>query len=62
MARYIYDCPSCGQMEVQQKMSEEPLGVCPLCHRGGIHRVPQLTHVIYKAIGFTKTDKRFEHE
>jgi putative FmdB family regulatory protein len=62
MPYYIYSCPVCGQMEVQQKMSEEPLEECPRCHRRGIHRVPQVAHVIYKAMGFTKTDKRFENE
>lgn len=62
MPTYVYRCPSCGQMEVQQKMSEDALEVCPLCHRGGIHRVPQVLSVIYKSIGFTKTNKRLENE
>ncbi len=62
MAHYIYRCPSCGQMEIKQKMSEEPLETCPLCHRGGLHRVPKLLNVIYKSTGFTKTDGRFERD
>lgn len=36
---YKYDCKACGKLEVEQKISEDPLGECPRCG-GPCKRVP----------------------
>ncbi len=46
MATYVYECRECGYtFEVQQRMSEDPLTVCPECS-GPIHRVVQAPTVM----------------
>ena len=46
MPIYEYECKQCGhQMEALQKMSDDPLTVCPACHK------PELKKLI-SAAGF----------
>lgn len=33
---YEYECPACGTIEVQQKITEEPLTLCPQCKEKGV--------------------------
>ncbi len=56
MPIYGYRCSSCGhQLEVLQKLSDEPLKVCPQC-QGKLTKVIYPAGVIFKGSGFYKTD------
>jgi putative FmdB family regulatory protein len=58
MPTYEYLCKSCGQrFETWQKMSDEPLTVCPNCG-AEIHRVLFATGVVFKGSGFYSTETR----
>jgi putative FmdB family regulatory protein len=58
MPIYLYECASCGvRFERLQRMSDEPLTVCPEC-KGPIHRVIQPVGIIFKGSGFYVTDNR----
>jgi len=53
---YGYRCSTCGhQFEIQQRMSDEPLKVCPEC-QGKLTKVLYPTGVIFKGSGFYTTD------
>jgi len=53
---YGYRCATCGhQFEIQQRMSDEPLRVCPKC-QGKLTKVLYPTGVIFKGSGFYTTD------
>lgn len=48
MAVYTYRCSNCGnEEEVTHGMTENPGVICEGCG-GGMHRVPQVSAVIYK--------------
>ncbi len=56
MPIYGYRCTNCGhQFEIQQRMSDEPLQVCPMC-QGKLTKVLYPTGVIFKGSGFYTTD------
>ena len=56
MPIYGYRCSNCGhQFEIQQRMSDEPLKVCPKC-QGKLTKVLYPTGVIFKGSGFYSTD------
>lgn len=56
MPTYEYQCKSCDhRFEVWQKMSDEPLKVCPECN-GTIRRVLFPAGIVFKGSGFYKTD------
>ena len=56
MPIYGYRCSNCGhQFEIQQRMSDEPLKVCPKC-QGKLTKVLYPTGVIFKGSGFYTTD------
>src|SRR5215472_7010197 len=58
MPTYEYLCKSCGQrFETWQKMSDEPLTVCPNCG-AEIHRVLFANGVVFKGSGFYSTETR----
>jgi len=53
---YGYRCTNCGhQFEIQQRMSDDPLKVCPKC-QGKLTKVLYPTGVIFKGSGFYTTD------
>jgi putative FmdB family regulatory protein len=53
---YGYRCANCGhQFEIQQRMSDEPLKVCPKC-QGKLTKILYPTGVIFKGSGFYSTD------
>jgi putative FmdB family regulatory protein len=55
---YGYRCSSCGhQFEIQQRMSDEPLHVCPKC-QGKLTKMLYPTGVIFKGSGYYTTDYR----
>ena len=56
MPIYGYRCANCGhQFEIQQRMSDEPLKVCPKC-QGKLSKMLYPTGVIFKGSGFYTTD------
>jgi len=58
MPTYEYACQSCGHdLEVFQRMSEEPLEVCPSCNEPALKRKIGLgAGIIFKGGGFYETD------
>lgn len=58
MPTYVYRCSSCGhEFEQFQKMSDDPLTICPACG-GEIHRVIHPVGVVFKGSGWYITDSR----
>jgi putative FmdB family regulatory protein len=58
MPTYEYACRSCGRhLEVFQRISEEPLSVCPNCG-GALRKVYHPAGILLKGSGFYKTDSR----
>lgn len=58
MPTYDYHCQHCGyRFEARQKMTDDPLTVCPKC-AGQVHRVIHPTGIVFKGAGFYKTDHR----
>ena len=56
MPIYGYRCSNCGhEFEIQQRMSDEPLKVCPQC-QGKLTKMLYPTGVIFKGSGFYSTD------
>ena len=56
MPTYEYACRSCNhRFEKWQKMSDQPLTICPVCG-GSIHRVLYPAGIVFKGSGFYKTD------
>jgi putative FmdB family regulatory protein len=56
MPIYGYRCGDCGhQFEIQQKMSDASLTVCPNC-QGKLRKVIYPTGIIYKGSGYYTTD------
>jgi putative FmdB family regulatory protein len=58
MPTYEYLCKTCGhRFETWQKMSDEPLTVCPNCG-AEIHRILFPAGVVFKGSGFYSTETR----
>lgn len=58
MPYYQYRCNNCGhEFEQRQRMSDEPLTVCPVCN-GRIRRVVNSVGVVFKGSGFYVNDVR----
>ena len=56
MPTYGYRCNTCGhQFEIQQRMSDDSLKVCPKC-QGKLTKVIYPTGVVFKGSGFYTTD------
>ncbi len=56
MPIYEYRCSDCGkEMEVMQRITEEPLSVCPEC-KGALRRLISSTGFILKGSGWYVTD------
>ena len=56
MPIYEYRCLNCGyQFEVMQKVSDEPIKVCPKCG-GPVQKLISNTSFILKGSGWYKTD------
>jgi len=53
---YGYRCSNCGhEFEIQQRMSDEPLKVCPQC-QGKLTKMVYPAGVRFKGSGFYTTD------
>ncbi|TMC53370.1 MAG: hypothetical protein E6J20_06810 [Chloroflexi bacterium] len=58
MPIYGYRCSSCGhQFEIQQRMADEPLKICPKC-QGELTKILYPSGVIFKGSGYYSTDYR----
>lgn len=56
MPIYTYKCVNCGHLlEVIQKISDDPLSVCPKC-QGQLARQFHPVGIIFKGTGFYTTD------
>ena len=58
MPTYEYYCKKCGvEFEKFQRMSEEPLKICPKCGQAAVHRkISGGTGLIFKGSGFYVND------
>ena len=57
MPIYEYRCSKCGhQMEVLQKMSDEPLVHCPSCQEDGLQKLVSAASFRLKGGGWYETD------
>ena len=64
MPEYLYRCSACGnKLEVQQKITDEPLKDCPTCtkrrdkyKKNTLHRVPQKVAIKFRGAGFYVND------
>lgn len=60
MPIYEYDCPKCGRIEVFQKITDEPLTVCPECKKNGteskVKKCISLSSFHLKGSGWYTTD------
>jgi len=57
MPHYDYYCKSCNkEFEIFQKMSEEPIKICPECGGELIRRIGAGAGPIFKGSGFYQTD------
>jgi len=54
---YGYRCTNCGhQFEIFQRMSDDPLKVCPNCSQSTLKKVLYPIGVAFKGSGFYSTD------
>jgi putative FmdB family regulatory protein len=59
MPTYEYECMTCGyNFEVFQKITEEPLKVCPKCNNKVRRLIGKGAGIIFKGSGFYATDYR----
>jgi putative FmdB family regulatory protein len=56
MPHYDYKCEKCQDIfEVEQRITEEPLKVCPKC-KGPVKRMISASGIVFKGSGFHVTD------
>jgi putative FmdB family regulatory protein len=56
MPTYGYRCTKCGhQFEVFQRMSDEPIQICPVCE-GKVTKMLYPSGVVFKGSGYYSTD------
>jgi len=62
MPTYDYECDACGhEMELFQRISEEPLKKCPSCKKNKLRRLFGTgAAIVFKGSGFYETDYRSE--
>jgi len=57
MPTYVYECKKCGEtLEVDQRITEDPLTDCPCGAKSSLKRVIQRTAVMFKGSGFHIND------
>lgn len=58
MPTYVYECSSCKKKhEIMQKITEEPLKVCPDCKKETLVRIiPDSVSIQFKGSGFYIND------
>ena len=55
MPIYEYDCPKCGEFEVSQRITEDPLKKCPTC-KSKVRKLISSTSFQLKGSGWYVTD------
>lgn len=50
MPTYTYNCPKCGQIELQRKMTDAEFKVCPTCN-SELERIWTTAHAIWNTTG-----------
>jgi len=58
MPVYEYKCPKCGVFEMTQKITDEPLAVCPSCGAKVKKLISHGVGIVFKGSGFYCTDNR----
>ena len=60
MPTYDYECDACGhEMELFQRISEDPLKKCPECKKNKLRRLFGTgAAIVFKGSGFYETDYR----
>jgi putative FmdB family regulatory protein len=59
MPVYTYRCANCGaHFERQQSFKDEPLKVCPECHKRTLKKVIAPVRIVFKGSGFYATDHK----
>ncbi|NLY91476.1 MAG: FmdB family transcriptional regulator [Firmicutes bacterium] len=58
MPTYDYECSQCGHFEWVQKITAEPLTVCPHCGGKVSRQISRNGGIIFKGSGFYVTDNR----
>ncbi len=58
MPIYEYKCSKCGTFETVQKITDEPLKVCPTCGQPVKKLIGHNVGIIFKGSGFYITDHR----
>ncbi|NLC53095.1 MAG: FmdB family transcriptional regulator [Firmicutes bacterium] len=58
MPTYDYKCSKCGKFEWFQKITEDPLTVCPHCGGETQRQISRNVGIIFKGSGFYITDNR----
>lgn len=57
MPTYVYECRQCERViEIEQRISEDPLTDCQCGAQGGLRRIIQPTAVMFKGDGFHIND------
>lgn len=57
MPTYVYECQSCSKvLEVEQRITEDPLKDCSCGKQGSLIRLIQPTAVMFKGSGFYVND------
>ena len=57
MPTYVYECKSCAKtIEVDQRITEDPLTDCDCGAKGSLKRIIQPTAVMFKGSGFYVND------
>jgi len=57
MPTYAYRCKSCGhEFEELQKISDDPIRVCPKCSKESVVRIISGAGLLFKGSGFYLTD------
>jgi putative FmdB family regulatory protein len=59
MPIYTYRCENCGvQFDRRQSFNDEPLKLCPECHKEALRKVYLPVGIVFKGSGFYATDNR----
>ncbi|MBD3306466.1 zinc ribbon domain-containing protein [candidate division KSB3 bacterium] len=57
MPIYEYKCEQCGEtFEILQKVNEEPLTECIVCHEGPVKKLISVSSFVLKGAGFYVND------
>lgn len=58
MPIYCYACDNCGILEIEQKMTDNILSVCPQCDSVNFKKKLNIAGIQFKGSGFYTTDSK----